>query len=419
VYTPKHAAGWTLIGLICSAQVLVQIGAFFWPALIPRLMPLWGLSNSEAGWITATFYGAYMLAVPVLVTLTDRVDPKRIYLFGVALTAIGHFAFFEFAEGFWSALACRAVIGVGWAGTYMTGLKLLADRVDAHTMSRATAGHAASIGVSGALSFAAGEWLAQLFGWSSAFLVASVCSAIAFFAIAVGIPRQSTRALITNGQSKLFDFRPVFRNRSAMAYAIAYGVHTLEMSALRGWAVVFLAWVALNTGTTDAILSPALIVTTLALVGTIASVFGNECSIRFGRRRLVHTAMLASIVLGLSIGFIGSLSYSVAAAMIVIYGLVIWLDSSSLTAGTAGTAKPERRGATLAVHSMIGYAGGFIGPLLMGWMLDMAGGASQMGWGIGFGVIAGLMLVAFLVFFHLNPSEVDGDHISSPTSKRA
>jgi len=41
---------------------------------------------------------------------------------------------------------------------------------------------------------------------------------------------------IKNGQ-RLYDFRPVFRNSSAMAYAIAYCVHTLEMTALSGWGV--------------------------------------------------------------------------------------------------------------------------------------------------------------------------------------
>jgi MFS family permease len=146
-----------LVAIVCGAQVFVQIGAFFWPALLPTMIPLWGLSNSEAGWITAIFYGAYMVSVPVLVTLTDRVDPKRVYLFGVAATVIGHLTFALFAEGFWSALATRALTGMGWAGTYMTGLKLLADRVDANMMSRATAGHAASIGVSGAISFACGD----------------------------------------------------------------------------------------------------------------------------------------------------------------------------------------------------------------------------------------------------------------------
>ena len=40
--------------------------------LVPDMMARWALTYSEAGWITAIFLGAYMLAVPVLVPLTDR-----------------------------------------------------------------------------------------------------------------------------------------------------------------------------------------------------------------------------------------------------------------------------------------------------------------------------------------------------------
>lgn len=407
--TPDKTSAWPLIILLCSAQVLVQIGAFFWPALLPQLMPLWGLSNSEAGWVTAAFYGAYMLAVPILLTLTDRIDPKRIYLFGVALTVIGHLAFSEFADGFWSAFWCRVVIGIGWAGTYMTGLKLLADRVDPRTMSRATAGHAASIGISGGLSFATGAWVAEAFGWPAAFFAAGICAAIAWLAVAIGVPAQRPVQAETAGRSGLQDFASVFRNRSAMAYAFGYAIHTLEMSALRGWAVAFLAWVAVTTGAGDVVLAPAVLVTLLALAGTLSSVIGNECSIRWGRGRLIQIAMVASIGLGATIGFVGALSYEIAAALVVIYGLVIWLDSSSLTAGTAGTAEPGRRGATLAVHSMLGYGGGFIGPLLVGWTLDLSGGASQTSWGISFAVVAALMLVALIVFRMLRPNELPGD----------
>src|SRR5882672_8087617 len=182
-----------LVAIVCAAQVLVQIGAFFWPALLPGMMPLWNLSNSEAGWITASFYGAYMMSVPVLVTLTDRVDPKRVYLFGVAATVFGHLMFGLFADGFWSALAMRALTGMGWAGTYMTGLKLLADRVDAKMMSRATAGHAASIGISGALSFATGDLIAAAAGWQAAFFAAAVSAAVAWLAVALVVPPQGTR----------------------------------------------------------------------------------------------------------------------------------------------------------------------------------------------------------------------------------
>jgi predicted MFS family arabinose efflux permease len=397
-----------LVALVCAAQVLVQIGAFFWPALLPGMMPLWQLSNSEAGWITAAFYGAYMVSVPVLVTLTDRVDPKRVYLFGVASTVAGHLMFALLADGFWSALAMRALTGMGWAGTYMTGLKLLADRVDARMMSRATAGHAASIGLSGAISFAFGDAIASIGGWRAAFLVAATSAAVAWLAVALAVPPQAKRSTPAKDGQGLYDFRPVFRNRSAMAYAIAYCVHTLEMSALRGWGVAFLAYVATSTGGA-ALLSPAVIVTALGLIGTAASVAGNEAAIRFGRKRLIVTAMLASVMIGATIGYLGSASYAVAAVLITIYGVFIWLDSSSLTAGAAGTAEPSRRGATLAVHSMLGYAGGFVGPLLVGWVLDLSGGMSPMGWGLSFLSVAVLMAVALATFWWIRPGELEGD----------
>ena len=160
-------SGARLVAVVCAAQVLVQIGAFFWPALLPGMIPLWGLTNSEAGWITAIFYGAYLLAVPILVTLTDRIDAKLVYLFGVGCTVAGHLLFGLYADGFWPAMATRALTGIGWAGTYMTGLKLLADQVDAKLMSRAVTGHAASIGISGALSFSCADLLAHYYGWQS------------------------------------------------------------------------------------------------------------------------------------------------------------------------------------------------------------------------------------------------------------
>ena len=101
-----------------------------------------------------------------------------------------------------------------------------------------------------------------------------------------------------------------------------------------------------------------------------------------------------------------------------LWGMVAWLDSSSLTAGTAGTADPGRRGATLAVHSMLGYAGGFVGPLLVGFILDLSGGMSATGWSAAFASIAVLMLAALAAFRIIQPRELEGD-ASAPAARPA
>ncbi len=245
-----------LIVLVCVAQALVQIGAFFWPALLPGMIARWALTNSEAGWITAIFYGAYILAVPILVTLTDRVDAKRVYLAGVAMTVFGHLLFAFFADGFWSALVSRALAGVGWAGTYMTGLKLLADKVDAQAgvarggRTRCEHRHFRRAVVRlRRPSRRAGRLARGLLG-------GGVSAALAWLLVALAAPGRTHPLPPAKADHALFDFRPVFRNRSAMAYAIAYCIHTLEMNALRGWGVAFLGFVALATGASGAILSP-------------------------------------------------------------------------------------------------------------------------------------------------------------------
>ena len=64
-------------------------------------------------------------------------------------------------------------------------------------------------------------------------------------------------------------------------------------------------------------------------------------------------------------------------------------DSGALTAGAVATAAPEAQGATIAVHSSVGFAAAFLGPLAVGIALDAGGGQSApMAWAMAFIVIA-------------------------------
>ena len=63
---------------IVAAQMLTQIGAFALPALLPGYIARWDLSKTEAGWLVGIFFAAYVVMVPVLVALTDRVPGDQL-----------------------------------------------------------------------------------------------------------------------------------------------------------------------------------------------------------------------------------------------------------------------------------------------------------------------------------------------------
>src|SRR5215468_3583703 len=228
---------------MCAAQACAQIGAFGVAAVLPALISAWALTNTEAGWTSGIYYAAYTLVVPLLSSLTDRVDPKRVYLGSVAVTALAFAGFAWIADGFWPALMFRALMGAGWAGSYMPGLKALSDLAEGQQQSRAVAAHAAAVGVSGALSFGVAGAVNAWLGWQWALVPGALGAALAFVLVLFGLPARPPQRS-TDRRGALLDFRPILRNRSALAYSIAYCVHTWEMSALRGWVVTFLAFAA-------------------------------------------------------------------------------------------------------------------------------------------------------------------------------
>ena len=88
-----------LVATVCLAEVLTMLGFSTFAALLPFFRETWVLSNTEAGWISAIFFAGYTLAVPVLVGLTDRVDPKRVYLLSAALAGAAGLGFAILAQG--------------------------------------------------------------------------------------------------------------------------------------------------------------------------------------------------------------------------------------------------------------------------------------------------------------------------------
>jgi MFS family permease len=390
-----------LILVLCTAEVAGMAGFATFPALLPTFLAEWRLSNTEAGWISGIYYLGYVGLVPVLVSLTDRVDPRRIYLGAMALSGAATLAFGLFASGFWSALALRALAGVGLAGTYMPGLKILSDHIEGPRQSRAIAFYTASFSIGASLSFLLSGELAAWLDWRWAFALAALGPAAAYALVALTIaPAPPPEA---GWEGHLLDFRPVFANRRALAYILAYGAHSWELFAYRSWLVAFLVFSQGLQRDGGAMWNATVIAALVNLLGWPSSVLGNELASRFGRARVVALIMAVSALVAAAIGFSAPLAYVLVVGLCLVYGVTVIGDSGALTAGALAEAEPGRRGATMAVHSTVGFSGAFIGPLVFGVVLDLAGGgASALAWGLAFlsmglGAALGPLAIAVLL----------------------
>jgi MFS family permease len=126
-----------------------------------------------------------------------------------------------------------------------------------------------------------------------------------------------------------------------------------------------------------------------AILSMPASILGNEAALKFGRHRAITAAMIASAAVALLIGLNVGAPASVLAILLLVYGLTVPADSGALTAGMSAAATPEHRGATLALHSTVGFGLSAAGAWGTGVALDWAGGPkNSAGWLLAFVVLA-------------------------------
>ena len=90
---------------------MTPLSAF--PALIPVFRAAWGISNTEAGWVSGMFFAGMLGAVAVGTALTDRVDARLVLIGGLAIGGLAALGFARAADGAWSAGLWRLLQGVG------------------------------------------------------------------------------------------------------------------------------------------------------------------------------------------------------------------------------------------------------------------------------------------------------------------
>ena len=122
-----HPARWRTLLLLACAELLGMALWFAGSAVAPQYRALWGLTASEAGWLTTVVNLGFVAgtATSALLNLADVVPSRRLFaLSAVAGAAMN--ALVLTADGLPGALVWRFLTGVCLAGVYPPAMKMIA-----------------------------------------------------------------------------------------------------------------------------------------------------------------------------------------------------------------------------------------------------------------------------------------------------
>jgi predicted MFS family arabinose efflux permease len=257
------------------------------------------LSDTEVGLLYGLAFAVlYTSAGIPIARFADRVNRARIInwslvLFSVMTAACG------LATSYWQFLVARIGVAIGEGGTNPPSHSMISDLYPVSRRSTAMAIFSLGPHIGILLGFLIGGWVAQLWGWRSAFLIAGlgglVLAALSFrflhepkrgWADGTGVGEQPPgRAVVQS-----------FVRQASLRHLLAgAAVFTIAAYAVVGWLPSFLIRShGLSTGTAGSIL--ALV---LGLVGGFGTVLGGLLADRLGARNprwRLRTVAIALVV---------------------------------------------------------------------------------------------------------------------------
>lgn len=360
-------------------------------AVLPILRQEWHLSASQAGAIFAGQQIGYTVAVLVLSTLTDVAGVRTIYLLSAIWNGLFAFFFALFARGFTSALLLRTLGGMGLAGTYVPGMRLVVETFPGERRGMAMGVYIACFGLGASLSLLL-TGIVLPTGWRHAFAITAAgplfSASIAWFVVR-DIPRPVAHLRMAIARA--------LRNFRAMRFIVAYAAHNWELFGMRAWLPAFLTglWVQQGMPLAAATARGAALASLVLLVGAFSNATGGWLSDHMGRRPTIILFLTGSAVCSGVIGWMTPLGLGVVLAVALLYGLLVTAESSTLSTAVAESSAPDALGATLAVQSGFGFLVTAISPALFGAVLDM----TKASWGWAFsslGLVALLGVIAVI-----------------------
>src|SRR3954454_4323232 len=322
-------------------------------AVLPQLSLLWASGIAVTSWLTIAVQLGFVAGALVIsiFNLSDIFRLTRVFIVCALLAAADNAAFVYVAErhAIGAAIFLRMLTGAFLAGTYPTGMKILAG------WFRERRGLALGIMVGALAVGAASPHAVNAFGgmrWQSVVL-ASSWMAVAAALIAALAVREGPYA----APQPAFDFRKIgdtFRNRKLRLANFGYLGHMWELYSMWGWIAVMLG-AARETRHSE------LEAAAFAVIGSgaVGCVWAGAVSDGAGatvqqRSRVTIISMAVSGACCLLAAIFFNHFYALL-VIALIWGLAIVADSAQFSAIVSEVSDPNYVGTALTMQTALGF----------------------------------------------------------------
>lgn len=281
---PRHPAALRPVALVflpfAAGYYLSYLFRTINALIATRLMSDLGLNAADLGVLTSVFFLSFAAIQLPLGMMLDRYGPRRVQIALLPIAALGA-AVFAVADNFAVLVISRALIGVGVAGSLMSGLKAIVLWFPRDRIPLAN-GCFVMLGALGAVTATApAESLLQSIGWRGLFEVLAALSAMCALLIYLFVPDTALQNCALKNTQKLGSLRSVFGDARFWRFAPLSATCIGSAWALHGlWAAPWLKDVAgLDQ---SAIMQHLFVMAMVACGGALFLGFGAD---RFGHGR--------------------------------------------------------------------------------------------------------------------------------------
>jgi len=356
--------GWVVVALLFANITFAMFGMQSIAVLFPVIESDFTLSTVQMGAAIGVFNLASPIFTPLGGALADRHGCR--WILGVSLLVLCVASALRFyVDSANMLIACMFLYGVGFAPIGAMVPKALSNFFPPEQMGKVIGVTFAAFGVGGTLAFAltATVLLPALGGWRETMLLFAGLSLAAAVAWIVIYRDPKTVSDAGTGEDMVDSFKRVLAIRDIWLLSLTYGCVMLG-----AWTII--AILPSQLGSRG--LSPQT-AQWMMLTAVIFNVVGGMLSDRLGRRKPILIGCAVALTIALPLMVVASGPMLIVALILagMCFGSII--PVASAVPSEIKAVGPALAGTGVGVMFMIGNTGGFLGPVMSGWLIDTFG----------------------------------------------